>query len=358
MDLFDELFTPGAAAPAGTPTPDEITETITPTLDGEQPTDGQAPEGEQPAEGETEETQEGEPTEEETPTEEDLFSEAALSTPEGIARAREHLQQERLARQEEARKSHERHLKLKRWEIKSREERKAFRAEKENILRLNQRLASDVEALRTGDANAALTALGRLAGVDGRKLFEQLSVHVATNGKAPKPSREVEELRSEIEALREERRLEQLQAQQRDAKAFIEQRKNEMLSAASNAETYPALAHFVQTARAEIAETLIDLKEQAHQRGEPLSDEEALTQLERQLKPHMPPSQGGKPVNPEAGRDTSGQKATKPTTVGAKPGTSLAPSLATSAPSTRALTEAERTQALANDPEFLRMIGF
>src|SRR5690606_34107929 len=162
---------------------------------------------EEPAEATEEpasETQEEQQSQEEAAAppaqpDEDPFSEAALSTPEGIARAREVIAQERATLQEEQRKFSQIHARLKKRELRAKREHAELQREREAITTLNQRLTADVSALQNGDARGIVETLGRLAGRPGKELFEEIALAVATDGKGTKESNQLRELERRYE---------------------------------------------------------------------------------------------------------------------------------------------------------------
>lgn len=309
------------------------------------------------------ETQEEQPQEEAAPPaqpDEDPFSEAALSTPEGIARAREVIAQERSALQEEQRKFSQIHARMKKRELRAKEEHAALQREREAVQALNQRLTSDLNALRSGDARGIIDTLGRLAGRPGKELFEEIALAVATDGKGTPESRKLKELEE-----RYERRVKELEdrweqerraQQERETQAAIERRKQELVQLGSDASRFPAVAYFVGLGKQkEVAETLTEYKMRAFDEGSPISDEEAVQLLESELKPHMPapsPAPGGGTGNPHSA------PAQKKPVSGGLPGQTLAPSLTTQPVSAkRELTDEEHRKALEQDQDFWRSLG-
>lgn len=316
---------------------------------------------EEPAEESTSETQEEQPQEEAAPpaqTDEDPFSEAALSTPEGIARAREVIAQERSALQEEQRKFSQIHARMKKRELRAKEERAALQREREAVQALNQRLTADVSALQNGDARGIVETLGRLAGRSGKELFEEIALAVATDGKGTKESNQLRELerRYEERVRQLEQRLEQEAAkrEQEAAKREVERIKAEMMQLASDSAKYPAVAHYAAIRRSAVEDELTAIKMEAFDQGLPLSHEEAIQKLEDMLKPHLPPTAG---AGGGTGNPHSAPAQKKPVS-GGLPGQTLAPSLTTQPVSAkRELTDEEHRKALEQDQDFWRSLG-
>lgn len=286
----------------------------------------------------------------------DPFSEKALSTPEGIAKARELIV-------ERERKTHETYLRLQRREVRARQQAEELKRDKESVVAVSQRILSDVNILRTGSPKEVVEALGRITGRDGAKVFEELSLHVATNGKARKEAPpEVAELRAELERLKEEQRQELLRLQKEQYDRELQAAKDRLVRIGQNETAYPTVAHFTKLRPAEVADYLIRIKTEAYESGSPITDEAAVARLEEELRLNLranapAPKQGAAPsAGGEAGLDTSAAQPAKPGS-GGMPGQTLAPSLTTQGGSTREQTWEERRKRLANDPEFIGQLG-
>jgi hypothetical protein len=310
------------------------------------------PQGEpETPEAETEET----PAEPETPAaaakpahklvvDDALFTEEALGTPEGIGKARDVL----LAAQVKMSRGYGR--------LKSREEKLATQAQhvdqrERTIIRLGEGLQSDLQQLENGDATAIINTLGKLCRRDGIAVYQMLTDNMVLNGKRAKPSKEAQELRSELQQLRDamvgkERQEQSQQFQQQELQA-----KQRIYSGASNAAEYPALAHFATAKPNEVVETLVQMKIEHHrQHGTVLDDAEAFRTLNAQLSRYAPTETGDKP---DAGREPSHSK---PGTQAARLGKTVSPSRASTASSRRTIDEMsddERMAELARDPRDL-----
>jgi hypothetical protein len=270
-----------------------------------------------------------------------LFTEEALRTPEGIGKARDVL----LAAQVKMSRGYGR--------LKSREEKLATQAQhvdqrERTIIRLGEGLQSDLQQLENGDATAIINTLGKLCRRDGIAVYQMLTDNMVLNGKKPKPSKETQELRSELQQLRDalagkERQEHEQLNQQREMQA-----KQRIFSGATNAAEYPALAHFATAKPNEVVETLVQMKIEHHkQHGTVLDDAEAFRTLNAQLSRYAPTETGAKP---DAGREPSHSK---PGTQAARLGKTVSPSRASTASSRRSIDEMsdeERMAELARDP--------
>lgn len=289
-----------------------------------------------------------------------LFSEEALSTPEGVAKAREAITAARKAHAEERAKTSHVFLRMKKREEKAKAQYAEAQKMHEAAQALNQRLATDMSALQAGDARGIIDTLGRLTGRPGKQVFEELALAVATDGKGTPESKKLKELEDRYERrvreLEERWEQEKRAQQERETQAAIKRRKQELVQLGSDASRFPAVAHFVGLGKQkEIAETLTEYKMKAFEEGLPISDEEAVKLLEDELKPHLPappPAPGGGTGSPHAAT-----KQRKPAS-GGLPGQTLAPSLTTEpGGSKRELTDEEHRQALINDDQFWAALG-
>ena len=346
---------------------DDILEAL--ATETEAPTEAQAEETPGPAPGapaeetpapETEAPAEEPPAAPASVDDDALFSEEALSTPEGVAKAREALAAARRAHAEERAKTSQVFLRMKKREEKAKAQYAEAQKMHEAAQALNQRLATDMSALQAGDARGIIDTLGRLTGRPGKQVFEELALAVATDGKGTPESKKLKELEERYERRvreLEERWEQEKRAQQdREAQAVIERRKQELVQLGSDASRFPAVAHFVGLGkRKEVAETLAEYKMKAFEEGLPISDEEAVKLLEDELKPHLPappPAPGGGTGSPHAAPQQR-----KPAS-GGLPGQTLAPSLTTEpGGSKRELTDEEHRQALIYDDQFWAALG-
>jgi hypothetical protein len=281
------------------------------------------------------------------PAKEDPFSDAALATPEGIKKAREAVR--------ELQKKHDKaYLRLSDREQRLKADVASFRSDKARVATLESNIRADLQALRRGDSNQALEALGRMMGKDALKAFEEIQLNIAKNGKRNEPSPEVLELREELRQLKEGLHVGGQKKQVADAEAFIAQRKGEIITAASDAAAYPHLARFVPMKRQEIADHVVELITEAHGKGQRLTDAEAIQQLETELR-ELSQAREPEPGLATGAAAKAGQKPAQP--VRSTPGRSLSPGLTTQVGSVREISDEERVQELAKDTDYLRSLG-
>jgi hypothetical protein len=281
----------------------------------------------------------------------DLFTDDALNTPEGIAKARQ-------AIKDRDKFTGKAYVKLKARDRKSAETKAHVERLNANALMLHQRQQADVEVMRSGDANQRLDALGRLFHMPGIDAYELLSEGVlGVRKKGPK--NETEAVKRELEELRNGLK----QKEQREAE---ERANHQILLAESRIATlaqtdaFPSVAHFAKQSRGQLNEIVnqvkracIDHWDDQVRRGVqpiPLDHSAALGQLEQLLKPHA--AQTG--VNPDAGREPSRNPKPVPT------GRTVSPARASPASSRRSLddmSDEERRADLARDTDALRRFG-
>lgn len=207
--------------------------------------------------------------------------------------------------------------------------------------------AVDFQALRTGDPKTRLAALGRLAGVDGAQLWEELTLEMVQGSKKRELTPGEKALKAELDELkgRLQNRARQEQAQEEDA--LISQRKAELGELGSDAELYPELSAFEPDEIGEaLAEVITRVYNDRKERGLPqrswrISDAQAAQMLEedlakRKAKRDAPQGASGlgtravKPAKPEQAQSPPPQR-----------GRSLAPGLSTQSASRRELTDDE-----------------
>jgi hypothetical protein len=333
------------AAPIETSAPEasndinDILASVTPANEAEAPIEGEpAPE---PTEAKPEP---GKPKD-------DPFTDEALATPEGIARARDAVR--------ELQRKHDRaYLKIQEREQKFGHKLANWKQERDQTLAFTQAVKADLNLLRQGDAGQAIEALGRLTSKDPIKVLEEIQLNIARNGKRNEPSPVEAELRSELAQLKgliEQRAQDEQRAQQiAHEEAFVNLRRQEILTAAADSNVYPHLSRFAAAKAQEVFDHIVEMKTEAQQRGEFLDDVTALQELDKELSQYAPPPQQVK----EAGLATSAPSGQKPVQqVRSSPGRSLNPSLAQRTGSVREKTDEDRLAELANDPDFLRNLG-
>lgn len=325
-----------------------------------------------PAEGD-EATQEGEkeaehaekpsktePEKAKEPSTDELFTDKALSTPEGIKKAREVTLEER-----------QRLFKLQRKldgiDIRQKERAKKFDQTKETWLRdrrqdeaFVQDVRNTVQLIRTGSAAQRVEALGRLTGQTGQKAYEELSFGIIHDGKK-QTSPEFEAMQQQIQGLYgvidrlvQGTQQQQQQAEHQRTSAFVQQRLGEMVEAGKDATAYPHLADFIAAGREqEVRDYLQEIyDEHGKTVGTVLDDAQALGRIERELTQALG-ARAAKPTSLGTPQKPGGQQAQRTPAHKAIP-----PSLAgRSRGAVRDMTDDERLDELSRDPEFLSAFG-
>ncbi|HEX6831517.1 MAG TPA: hypothetical protein VF090_08240, partial [Methyloceanibacter sp.] len=309
-------------------------------------------------------------------TAEKLFADEALSTPEGIKRARQILLAAKEATELRQRKMDRSHVKIRRREqaIGEREqaaEAKSARADK--FIQVGQQFMQGMEIIR-GARTAApaeiMAMLDKLAGgrgdsEAGTRLAEEMLIAVHADGKAPPVSRTEKELRERVEALARQReadlaanQAEREAIEERGLKGSIAQGTKALRSVALNAQAYPSIAAAVADPESDVdADGVVSyltemLESHFEENREPLDWNTAIGMLEAKLarfygqRPAQAANGSGQPQRPRTGAPRRGA----PTTV-------LPASADTSSGRGRPLTHEERLDELARDPSFFEELG-
>ncbi len=214
---------------------------------------------------------------------------------------------------------------------------------------------AQVDALFNGNAEQIIDALGRLTKRDGLKVYNEMTDAILANGKKrreqPQKDPEVDELKKEMAALREQL------GQEKMSTARSGWLQNAVLPAIKNTELYPGLAHQVE---AGLGQDLVEYIEQEklsyfEEHGRPIHDNELFKQIDAKLRKFIPPEKSKQPAaDPPAAK--------KPAAAAPKrlPGSGPSPANAgTSSGASRDLSEDERLAEIAKDSAFVnRLFGF
>lgn len=286
------------------------------------------------------------------PATDDPLSAEALAAPGGIERAQAFLR--------ERQRVHDRaYLKLEAREKSLKHSVERWKTELGQGRAFVQSVQADVALLQEGTPEQKLEALGRLSRKDGLKAWEEIAVSAANGGrKAPSP--ELLELRQELQALRQEREAERAQAHEHHLRQQINELSGRLVQGASNAEAYPALAHFTAQRPGEVASYLTTIIQSRHEAGRPITFDQAYRIVDQELRQYYQPAAQPAVAAPVAagGLAPSAARAAKPAQPTQRsPGRSLNPGLQTqTSGSVREMTDAERVAELANDPDFLQSL--
>lgn len=206
--------------------------------------------------------------------------------------------------------------------------------EREQFRALRDQWAADFQVLRTGRPKERIAALGRMGGVDGLELWEELTLEMAAGGKKQELTPGEKALKAEVDALKAKLTRDELAVELRNQERFIAQRKEELGELGSDAELYPELSAFEPD---EIGDALAEVLSRVYnETGKRISDAKAAQMLEQDLAERKAKRGSGlgtravKPAKPEQAQSPPPQR-----------GRSLAPGLSTQSASRRELTDDE-----------------
>lgn len=332
---------PAAAAPAPAPVEAPPEATLATVI-----ADLKAPEPEAEKTAEPEPEPEAKPDDGKPKAAEDPFSDEALATPEGLKRAQTEIRALR-AKHESA------YHRVTQREARFAKSVEAFKAEKAEIQTLGGNIRQALTALRRGNTDQRIEALGQLTGADGLKVFEQLTLDLARGAKKSEPSAELVEVRAELAELKDYLRRSRTESEVKTREDFITRRKGEIAQAAGDATLYPYLARLAPSRGREIADQIAEMMTEAHEAGKPISDAQALQALELEIARVTGPLASG----PDLAIGATPNGGQKPDKARSTPGRSMSPSLTTKVASVRDMTEQERLEDLGKDIDFLRGLG-
>ena len=260
---------------------------------------------------------------------------------------------------ERAKKLHERQLAREREidglfsrarKIEEKAKRKASeaRSELERSSLVQKQLAAALAGLK-GSGKEVLEALGRLTGRSGSEVYEEMSLDIAGARKADPKNAELAELKSLVTELKEELAAQKEQKTQASIEAAV---RADIKRVVVDVESWPTIAALAASdPEASVADFEELYKAHCSQQGVWVDVEAFADRLERSLRKGAP----AKPVSESGNRAVSANPGEATQRASAK---TLTPSLAAvSGGSRRELTEHERTDELARDPDFLRSIG-
>lgn len=215
------------------------------------------------------------------PLADDLF--ADLTTPEGIKAARDRILSEKKKAVDLRRKAHSAHAAAEAREAKFKRTKGQTLQEKQALQSQLGMLNSEIQALRSGDVNSFIQAVGRLSGAaDPHKFWRDASFALASGGKVQE--QEVAPVPPEIQA-----RLDQLENHVREqGRAVTEQKiaelRHQQLQFAQTSEAHPLLSAYSTDNPSLVDQALTALRVQERERtGRPISAQEACDLLEREL---------------------------------------------------------------------------
>lgn len=270
---------------------------------------------------------------------ETAFSDEALSGPEQIRAARKLVQDKRRDAQ---RKS----LELERREARFKKDKGEVLQLRDNMRAQFNLLQNDIQALRTGDAAAAMAALSRLTGgKNATELWEEISLNVARNGKRTE-STELRELRDQMFEMRNAWMLRDKRDAEREQQAREQHEQRAIIEKLSPAQ-FPILAGFAKDNPDGVAADVAAYVLRQHQAGVRVDYETAISQIESQLRARLAPAFS---VPSSQGEGSGRETGASANPVLPQVGKTIAPSLTTqNGGMSRGLSEAERLQKAAQE---------
>lgn len=282
----------------------------------------------------------------------DPLSEESLKAPDGIKKAQDFLRQKQ--------RDHDRQfLRLQHREQGLKGSVEKWKTELGQSRAFVQSVQADLALLQKGTAEQKLDALGRLSRQDGLKAWEEMAVSAARSGNKTPPAPELVALRQELAELKgaligERQQQQEAQRAQGEERQLL-QLKQKLVQGASDAASYPALAHFAASKPTEVAEHLTSMIQTAHEGGAPITWQQAFHTLNSELSKYHSAATAAVAVKAADGLATIATTVAKPVAPTQRtPGRSLNPGLATrTSGAVREMTEQERLAELANDSAFM-----
>lgn len=326
--------------------------------------DSDAPEAEEEAEEDEEEDEEAEEKpakpakkgekKEEKP-EEDPF--ADLKTAKGIEKARNAIETQRAEVEKRQSGLDRGYAKLKTLEKKHETKEKEFGAKLGPSLALIGKISDAWKVVRTSPSvKARFFALGDILGFEGHRAYEELSLEIANDGKAPERNPREVELEQRLRQLEEERVREREAAKvgetRAQAQARLNARRQEIRGKCEDAAAYPTVAEHVSSGVVsydDVQKYVEDMMRDYHaETGTVLDEADALATLEERLLKSrgVKPAGSGVPPKPV----TSPQPSPKPGQ--RKIGRTVA-SGSRPVGTRRELSQDERLELLSRDQDFV-----
>lgn len=278
-----------------------------------------------------------------------LFSDEALSTKEGVLKAK--------ARALELRKlGHQKYLELKAFEkrVAKRHQKLQHQVEKYVSGKRNDELLlgnvrSNLQALHSNDPNSIITALGNLTGQDGLKAYELITSHIVNRGPSkldPQVQAILDAQKQEIEALKSGLTERASSEKIERLNGAIDQHARNIQQQVIGSPTLPHLSRMMQDDPSGLTEFIVNEITKSNGK-EPAPA--LYARLEGEIRAHY--EKVGAPQG-----DGGGPAPKQPSTAQRSPGQSIGPRSA--APSTaRVPSEDEALKALADDDSFMSQFG-
>ncbi len=317
------------------------------------PQEPDAPEGEE----EATEPIEAEPAEPADPTkgldDEVIFSDKALTTKEGVLRAKARIGQLRKL-------THDKYRELKSYEgrVIKRDEKVKFKirefvSDKHATRLLANNMQTIAENGLSGDPERMIGALGSLYGMDGFKALELVNSHLIHRGKVPMDpqiQQVIDSLQQKIDKLEGGLSERDTRAKVQHVTSRIEQHKTSIGERITReAAALPHLARLYAENPQNVIDHIVEEIDQAHASGRPVDGRTYFGNLEAQLARHFQPAQAPQGVG-------GGPAPKQPATAQRSPGQSIGPR-STAASTPRVPSADEALRALADDEALMSSLG-
>jgi hypothetical protein len=302
-----------------------------------------------------------------------LFTDAALSTPEGIKAARAAIDSELKKAKDLRQKSHNAHAAAEAREAKFKKTKEQVLSDKHALATQFGILQSEIKAIQSGDPDAFINAIGRLSGhSDPHKFWRDASLRLASGGKLQEPEKPTVDpvVQQRLDAV--ERHIAEEGLARTNAE--IAARRAEQVHFAQNSAEHPLVRNYATANPQQLDEAITYIRTQEFQRtGRPIDAGTACGMLERELNVQYELLQRAAPQTGEKVATGSVPVVGRETNALAKPGMTASSSQAqpqvTAIPASlsaqpgaarRPTTEREKREAIANSlpSTFWRNLGF
>ncbi len=279
-----------------------------------------------------------------------IFSDKALETREGVLKAKGRIR-------DLQKLQHQKYLELKGFEKrvvkrheKLRNQVQKYVTGKQNDELLLGNVRSNLKGLHSGDPDTILTALGNLTGQDGLRAYELLTSRIVNRGQSkldPQVQAIVDGLQNELRELKgglnQREELGKVEHLNQQISSHAQRIQQQVLSST----TTPHLARIMRDDPHGLTELIVN---EITKSNGTIPASQLFASMEQEIRAHLETGSGA----PQG--DGGGPAPKQPSQVQRSPGQSIGPSRASSS-NPRTPTEEESLRALADDPEFMSLLG-
>lgn len=258
-----------------------------------------------------------------------LFTDEALAKPEGVKAAAAALRERQV-------KHHETYARTVRRERDAKALAAEAAAAKQNYSQLTGQVHTTLETLFRGSSEDALRELGRLRGKDGIAAYEEMTdAVIAMKRKAEKESSpEAKAALEEVRQLRQSIEHGKITAENNAWRTDVARTAAAVQN--NGAPLFPGIANFISSGNTTLREVVQAIEYEFVQNG--IQPRASLERLDKIWRAHIPSAPTALPS-------------------GNLPGRGVPPARAAGSAAERELSEEERMQEIANDPEVWRQLG-